>query len=168
MKCEDLLPSLETGGPLRRMRARRHAARCPRCSPVCAAFGQVKRGLASPQPLSPRALRAWRQACGESSAPLPARAGRRMWIPLAGGLAAAGLVWIVIGRFARPEAKDTRPVPPAAGDAVVEVIDPATELARLAKAVDELDEQVQQLKEQAARRAAQHAVALAIDRFGRW
>ena len=36
MNCDDVLAALETGGPLQRRRARRHAAGCPRCAAVAA------------------------------------------------------------------------------------------------------------------------------------
>jgi hypothetical protein len=166
MKCEQTLVDLECGGPLRRLRARCHAMRCPRCAAVRTAFGEMKRRLAVLEPLSPEARRAWERASGSLPAGSPRSTGRRVWVPLTGGLAAAFLAVLVVGHLFWWKPGDVGQPPPSGS--VVEVIDPAEELTQLATALDALDAQVRQLKEEAGRQTARRAVASAIDRFGRW
>jgi len=166
MNCDDFLPALETGGCLRRMRARRHAARCPHCAAVYAAFTAMKQQLAAPEPLSGRARQLWEQAAGASTVQ---PSGRRRWVPLAAGLAAAACLLLLVVEWAvRPEPAGTRFVPQPLAKTVIEEIDPAGELSRLAAAAERLDKQLTRLQEQAARCDAQREVALTLDRFGRW
>src|SRR5262249_15629171 len=92
MNCEDLLPDLETGGLWRRMRARRHAARCPRCAVVYAKFLAAKVNLATPEPLPNYARELWKRAAVDA----PARFERQVrWAPSVACLAAAACLLIV-------------------------------------------------------------------------
>jgi len=65
MKCDDFLPAMETGGFLQRIRARCHAACCPKCAAVHAAFAVVKRQLAAPSPISAPMRQRWGQTLDE-------------------------------------------------------------------------------------------------------
>jgi len=179
MNCDDFLPSMETGGLVRRMRARRHAARCRRCAAVYAAFVSATQQWASPEPLSPCARHLWEQAAGELAVG-PFR--WRRWMPLAAGLAAACVVLLAVAMvlrkgFIAPPPREVAPRPsevPAApipqrlaGD-VIEQLDPAEELSRLAAAARQLDAQLQRLRHEAERIDAQRQLAVTLDRFGRW
>src|SRR5207244_1920411 len=62
MTCDDFLPALETGGFFERAAARRHAAHCPACARVFAAWQELQRELASAPPLSDRERALWTSA----------------------------------------------------------------------------------------------------------
>ena len=53
-RCEEVVAALATGGPIRRWRARRHAARCPRCAAAREELRQVALTLADVPPLTAR------------------------------------------------------------------------------------------------------------------
>ena len=172
MKCDHFLAALETGGFVERMQARRHAARCPRCAAVRAALAAAKQQLRTCEPLSPHARQLWRQAAGEAAV-RPSR--HRTWIPLAAGLATAvGVLLFIVATAGR---KEPLPTPPPAGLAhsdtspvreVVDDVDSASELARLAATVERLDADLQRLRHQAERLEARQQVAMTLDEFGRW
>jgi hypothetical protein len=172
MKCDRFLAALETGGLVERMQARRHAARCPRCAAARAALAAVKQQLGTCEPLSPRARQLWRPAAGEKAA-RPSR--RRIWMPLAAGLAtAAGVQLFIVATGVR---KEPLPAPPPAtvvhSDAplateVVGEVDSGGELVRLAAEVERLDADLQRLRHQAERLEARQQVAMTLDEFGRW
>jgi len=183
MKCADLLSYLETGGPLRRMQARRHAARCPRCAGILAAFDGAKRQLADVEPLSPRERHLWTQAVDASAeeADGGVRLGpmeeqrrsrrapvARRWVPAAAGLVAACLALSLIGPLVWHSSARREPGPAPVAEITVERLTPAAEWSAFAANVERLQEQVQRLKEQAARRQAGQAVVLVLDRYGRW
>jgi hypothetical protein len=65
MKCDDFLPAMETGGSLQRIRARIHAAWCPKCAAVLAAFAAVKRQLATPSAISLQMRQTWDKSLDE-------------------------------------------------------------------------------------------------------
>lgn len=166
MNCDDFLPALETGGCLRRWQARRHAARCSRCAAVYEVFTTMKQKLAVPEPLSPRARKLWEQAA-DASVMQPS--GRRLWMPLGAGLAAAACLMLFVVQWAvRPEPAGTRFTPQPFVETLVEEVNPAGELSFLAAATERLDMQLKLLQEQAARCDAQREVALTLDRFRRW
>ena len=73
--------------------------------------------------------------------------------------------------------KEPLPTPPPGGLAqsdappvteVVDDVDSASELARLAATVQRLDADLQRLRRQAERLEARQQVALTLDQFGRW
>ena len=101
MNCDNFLPALETGGLVRRMLARCHAARCPRCAGVQAAFRAAKQRLAAAEPLSLRARQLWERAAGEVDL---RPSTRRVWIPAAAGLGVATCILLVVVAIAtRPK-----------------------------------------------------------------
>jgi hypothetical protein len=176
MNCDDFLPELETGGLVRRMLARCHAARCPRCAAVRAAFTATKQQLALPEPLSPRARRLWERAAGEAALRTP---GGRRWIAAAatglGVAASIGVLLLIVDLAARnradapqPPPAVTRPMPEPRNTTTIEEIDPAEELARLAAAVERLDKDLQTLRHEAERLDARQQIAVTLDRFSRW
>jgi hypothetical protein len=176
MNCDDFLPELETGGLVRRMLARRHAARCPRCAAVGAAFGAAKQRLVTPEPLSPLARQLWERAANEATW---RPSGGRRWIAAAAtGLGVAAsigvLLWIVdLTAWSRSVAPQpapalTRPIPQPRNATTVDEIDPAEEMARLTAAVDRLERDLQTLRLKAERLDARQQIAVTLDRFSRW
>src|SRR2546421_2645577 len=106
MNCDDFLSSLETGSPLRRWRAHRHAQRCPKCAAALAMLDQVKQALApstDEATLPPRLRRRWMavaQAKASSAAPESSSDSDDLrplpiWLSWTGALAA--IVLVVIG-----------------------------------------------------------------------
>lgn len=173
MNCDDFLVAQETGGFLARRRARRHAARCPRCAALAAKFATAKQALATPEPLSPRARSLWKGAAEEPAARTPLFKKRAV---LAGGLAATACVALLVFKLAGPKPGGTpTPEPHIATDTtrtlsktVVEVIDPKQELDRLTMAVDRLDADMKKLRLDAERMEARGQVAMAFERFEKW
>ncbi len=172
MNCDRFLAALETGGFVERMQARCHASRCPRCAAVRAALAVAKQQLITCEPLSPHAEQLWRQAVGEAAV---RSSSQRTWIPLAAGVAvAAGVLLFLVATAVR---KEPLPTPPPAGVArsdslpareVVDEVDSAGELARLAVTVERLDADLQRLRHQAERLDARQQVATTLDQFGHW
>src|SRR5262245_63402843 len=93
MNCNEFLPKLESGGAIGRWRARRHAARCPRCAAVYTALQAATEELSAVEPLSQHARELWMRAARES-APVPIRAMR--WLPAVACLATAACVLVMV------------------------------------------------------------------------
>jgi hypothetical protein len=198
MNCDEFLPALETGGPLRRRLARRHAAGCPRCAAVAARLAAVKRQWADTPPLGPQERMLWEGAAvgdpGIRNLSLPAprrplsipyaRHGWHAWAAAACVLLVVSLVVSLVVRHQGvnvaigpqpqpPPTKTTRTTsqtsqPPSLGPVRVEAVDGLGELENLATAVDRLDVQMQELRRNAERAEARTQVASALDRFGHW
>jgi hypothetical protein len=94
MTCDQFLASLVAGGPLRRRRARRHAARCARCAEIQAQVQSIARELSEVAPLTAaqRALWTAASAAKPEGSQGPAR-GRPAWLAVA---AAAVVIFIAI------------------------------------------------------------------------
>jgi hypothetical protein len=173
MNCDNFLPALETGGFVRRIQARRHAARCPRCAAVRAAFAAAKRQLAAVEPLSPRARQLWERAGGYVTMQ-PSR--HRLWMPAVAWLGAAACVLLLIMEVViRRDSIVPQPKPDVTHSnarpldrEVVEEIDPMEGLSRLAAAVNRLDAELQRLQHKSELLNARQQVALTLDRFGHW
>ncbi len=75
MKCERAMVLLATGTALGRMRARRHAARCPSCVTQIARTARIANVLTTLEPLTPAQRALWTSA---STDPLPT-AKPRFW-----------------------------------------------------------------------------------------
>jgi len=159
MKCEDFLPDLETGSPWRRMQARRHAVRCPRCAAVYAALTAAKARLATPEPVSPRARELWNRAA-RSTVTVPDR--RRRWVPAVACLVTAACLLIIfvgpdlwvrpngnlmVNTGRSPDSIVTSPV-------TVSELDPVSDLSQLDDAASQLDAQLNSLRATAQRLAA--------------
>ena len=170
MKCEDFLPDLETGSLWRRIRARRHAAHCPRCASVYAAFRAVKIRLATPEPLSRSAHEIWNQAAID--APVQFQRPVR-WAPAVAGLAAAACLLIVFigpavwGPTGKIGGGGTQDTVTTSRTTVIEV-DLLGEFSELADAAVRLDDELESLQTLAQRRDAQRDVLLALNRYQTW
>ena len=172
MNCDDFLPAIETGGLLARLRARRHAAECARCSKVYAEFTTLKRqwSNAAPPPLAPRQRQMWKNAATVESGSAPSRLG---WITFAGGLAAVG-VCVVIFIVVRPARELVKVEPPPlpsrtiVSDVTVTDLVPAREFDALSDAVDQLDADLVKLRRDAQRLEARQELAMTLERFGTW
>jgi hypothetical protein len=170
MKCEDFLPDLETGSLWRKMRARRHAARCPRCASVYAAFRAVKIRLATPEPLSRSAREIWIRAAVNT----PVQVERQVsWAPAMACLAAAACLLIVfIGPAVWRPNEDigggrTQDIVTTSGTTVIEV-NPIGEFSELADAAVRLDDELESLQKLAQHRDVQREVLLALNRYQTW
>ena len=173
MNCNNFLPALETGGFVRRIQARRHAARCPRCAAVHAALAAAKRQLAAAEPLSPRAERLWRQAVGEATV-RPAR-GNAWKMVTAGAVSVVCLVMVfllAISKYinnsptpasqptvARNESRSLSPI-------TVEEIDTTEGLAYQADEVRRLDVELKSLQQVIEKKSVQRQIAAVLERFG--
>jgi hypothetical protein len=172
MNCEEFLPALETGGLWRRMRARRHAAGCPRCAAVYAAFRAAKIRLATPEPLPRYAREIWNRAAIDA----PVRFDRRVrWTPAVACLAAAACLLIVfVGPAVWEHVKNvvndggrSQETVTISTTSVIEV-DPIGEFSELAEAAGRLDGELESLRMVAQRRDAQREVMLALNQYGTW
>lgn len=74
IRCEEVVAALTTGGPIRRRRALRHAARCPRCAAARDELRQVAEALADVPSLTVAQCRLWVAAAGDETAAEPSRA----------------------------------------------------------------------------------------------
>jgi len=97
-RCVDVVAALATGGPIRRWRATRHAARCPRCAAVRDELRQAAEALADVSPLNAAQRRLWVAAAEDEIPTVPLWA---CWLrpALAGVLAAVivgaiGVWWV--------------------------------------------------------------------------
>jgi hypothetical protein len=93
MKCEDLWLWAETGNVLRRLSARRHAARCPRCRESLAKLNAIKHELATSEPPSLEQRRLW-ERCTASPVAFPA--GRKHRALVAQGFALVAAVAVAV------------------------------------------------------------------------
>ncbi len=90
MNCERAMELLATGSALGRLRARRHAARCPRCGADALRLTRLAEALAAVEPLTAAQRSLWTSA---STEPRPYKA-REFW-PRRVRLAASAAVCIV-------------------------------------------------------------------------
>lgn len=117
-RCKESVAAMATGGPFRRWRAMRHAARCLRCAAVQDELRQVAEALAEVAPLTAAQRRLWAAAGRDEFTAEPARAWRYQPV-LAGALAALILVgvgawWVSRLPSLRPGAPDIASVLPSA------------------------------------------------------
>lgn len=120
--CAQFAADLAAGGPVRRWRARRHAARCPRCASVRDGLRRVVRALAEAPPLTAAERRLWTAVADGEGRAEPARESRFFRPALAGALAVA-----VVGVFGGWWA--SRPVERRSGPPAVTRVDPLRSVA---------------------------------------
>jgi hypothetical protein len=168
MKCDDFLPALETGGFLRRLQARGHAAGCRRCAAVHAAWTAAKRQLAIAEPLSPRTRQLWQRAVSERCVQPETRRTGTVAAWLAGATCVLAFLTGVAVRQdffppgSIPGGTDVNSPPEAE---VVGEINSPTELSGLTAAVDRLDAELQGLQRLAERENAQQQIAATLRQF---
>jgi hypothetical protein len=173
MNCDNFLPFLETGGPLRRLQARRHAARCPRCGLIYSKFSAVKQQLAAPDELTTHVRQLWHRAAHDSAVQ---PAWRHPWAPVVVALATAACVMVAVirlgirdGNQRNDRVKDiafssSRVLSPTT---VVE-LDPTAEIVELAAAADQLYAELRTLRDLVERLDAEREVAMTLTRYGQW
>ncbi len=107
------MAALATGGVIRRWRARRHAARCPRCAAARDELRRVAEALADVPPLTDSQRLRWVVAAWDETAEEPPRV---WWFrpALAGALAAVVLIAVEAWWVFRPV--DLRKGPPSVVD----------------------------------------------------
>jgi hypothetical protein len=71
IRCEEVVAAMATGGPIRRWRARRHAARCTRCATARDELKRVAETLADVAPLTLAQRRLWVAAAGDEISKVP-------------------------------------------------------------------------------------------------
>ncbi len=173
MNCDDFLTAQETGGYLARPAPAAMLLDARACAALRAKFAGVKLELASPEPLSARARRLWKDAASETARQAPPR---RNWIFIAGGLAAAACVVLLVVKLAGHKPGDLTPSPPRdfviqtpqVTESTITVVAPADELAELSEAANQLDVQLKQLRLEAQRMDARRQVAMTLERFEKW
>jgi hypothetical protein len=130
MRCDKVLPALVTGGFFGRWRARRHAARCPRCATVINDLENLVGELSAVPALTPAERQLWLRACDD--VPSVSRSWPRLIRP---ALAAAVIAAVVIpgGMWL-----SSRPVSIKSSPAVVTVVDTKVTRAESLREVDEI------------------------------
>jgi hypothetical protein len=130
MKCEKVIPALVAGGFLGRWRARRHAARCPRCATVINDLENLVGELSAVPALSPAERQLWLRAGDQ--VPAVSRFWPRLARPaLAAAVVAAVVIPVGMWLNSRPVHKKSRP-------AVVTVVDTKVTRAESLREVDEI------------------------------
>ena len=71
MKCDDVLTSLESGGPIRRYFARKHLSRCQECTAVTQHFLMFRQELSQPVQVQPKDRLTWQRATGNEVEVVP-------------------------------------------------------------------------------------------------
>jgi hypothetical protein len=141
--CETVVAALATGGPIRRWRALRHAARCPQCAAARDELRQVAEALVGVPLLTPAQRRLW-----VAAAEAEITVSTRTWLfrpVLVGALAAvvlgaAGIWWASHPRDLRPRPSDIAAVDPSAikGETLRDVEVLRGDVVALARELDDL------------------------------
>jgi len=159
MNCEQCLAYLETGSLWQRFRARQHASKCPQCARAIEALAELKRDLATCEPLTPDQVRLWQRA-----APQTVSQSTVQWP-----------VWqLTFGRAAVVVASSLalsffffwngwRPPPELA-----QKIDPVPELTQLHDKLDTLEAEIANLSTKAELSDVHQQVLAMIDTYKRW
>jgi hypothetical protein len=108
-RCEKVVAAMATGGPFRRWRAMRHAARCPHCAAARDKLRQVALALADVPPLTDAQRRLWAAAAVTEFTAEPARA---WWLRPAMAGAFATVILIAAGVWWASRPWKLRPAPP--------------------------------------------------------
>ena len=186
MRCEDFLSSLETGGFVKRLLARRHAARCRRCTEAAAAIERLTQELAKSEPLTRELRQCWVQAASgvQQAANGPQRDARklrdqpfvmRQWPKLAVAAAAAAAVvlaivlWPKSGDERSTEPPNWSPGPEASVSAIRTVqVEPADALARLDAEIANAEAEIAALIDRVERMQASRQAGELLAAYGRW
>lgn len=170
MRCDEVLAALETGGPMRRRAARRHAARCVPCARAVAGWLALRQGLAEAPPLTDRHEQLWIAAIepvGESP-PRPA------WRVAAVALAACALLaagyWLLGGRE-RPRPDGPLPAPPVANRIEVDPIEVRSVVAALTpleRRLDQVEQELAALSRRAELSDARRETEKLLDTYRHW
>ncbi len=182
MRCDQFLPSLESGHRLRRAAARRHAEQCASCRAAAAMLDQVKAELTAAEPLPPALRQDALSIADERSEVLTLRSEalptsssastRSLCLAaLAASIFAAAVAWIVWqGRRSdeMAEPRDPRPALEQLGEngrdvrhigpITIVTIEPSQELDALAGEVAKLTVTLRQATAEAERLAVQQAL----------
>ncbi len=143
-RCEQVVAALATGGAIRRWRALRHAARCPRCAAARDELTQIAETLGEAPPLTVAQRRLWVAVAGDVIAAMPSRAN---WFrPALAGLLAA-VVLVAVGAWWAFRPVDLPNGPPVIAEvepsdvrqeAVQDVVGLRGEVVALAQELDDL------------------------------
>jgi hypothetical protein len=180
MNCHDVLPWLETGGPLRRRRAARHLRDCPKCRAAEQALAALKSELGVVPPLSAELHQRWIETADtpvEVVRTQPAKNRRLMWSSVAVAaclLIAVGIV-VLVGHFGNHE---NRPTPPQlvvndggtrrVGEIKIIEVNPATEFARIDERLGDMQADVAGMAQDAQRLFAQQQIERLLTDHRNW
>jgi hypothetical protein len=156
MRCNQFLPALTTGGVIRRWRANRHAARCPRCGPIRVEIRQLETDLSAVPTLTSAQRALWTAvADGHPAVGLPSF--WRLSPRLAAAAALVAMLAFLAWQQARPPVVRTAPVTaPVMAD---------RELDGLRANLDQLDHELANLRRQADLLDARREVDALAARF---
>jgi hypothetical protein len=178
MNCHDVLPWLETGGRLQRLRAARHLRGCPKCQAAEQALSELKTELAAAPPLSAELRQRWLDAADspvDIVRAAPRRRRRVVWL----SAAIAAILLIAVGIAVRaihpwnqgedvnhPEIAsiDRRHV----GEIIITEIDPETEFARIDEHLAQLQGDIADLSLDAQRLMAEQQIARLLADHRNW
>jgi hypothetical protein len=172
MKCSKFLGHLETGGRMRRIAARFHAMRCPRCAAAREALAEAKRVLASAAPLSDHQRRLWIQAGCGAPTKQPLRR-RRIAIAMAATVAVGVFIAVAVALWpkrqtpAASEIAQVRLQPPAVATTMHE-LDTAAAFTRLEGDVVQLQSELDRLGRDAALLDARQRVTKILTKYSDW
>lgn len=174
MNCDDFLPAMETGGPIRRLQARRHRARCPRCAAAYVAFERAKTALARHPPVTAEARAVWSDAMMRPRS-VSSRSPRMQLIMAGVATTAAAVVVVCVlvlsgrGRQPHPRGVDRAMSFADSAEAVtVTAHDPGEEFTLLALAVEKLSHEIDALEARVQRRGARNETAVLLHQYDRW
>lgn len=174
MNCDTFLADLETGELLQRRRARGHARICPQCAAALAALNATREEMAAAPPLPPEMRRLWARAA-ETNVVRPLERRRRVNLMIVvAATTCLFLLYLGLGlqkpKQAPIEKQMTEHTNVQEIDSAARgvVIDPASEFAGLAAAVDELEGELKEVAQLAERREAERQFAVLLKRVEVW
>jgi hypothetical protein len=171
MKCDDFLPSLETGSIWQRARALWHARGCHRCAGARENLRRLQQELSRNESISPYQRRLWEQALPEDVVQHTFVWSRVRW-----GLAAAIVLVVATTtttllwrnpRTPRDQGPNVVGVDKASG-VIVRMVDPAMELASLETKLTALEAELAEVPGQVERAEVQQQVAAMIQTYSTW
>jgi hypothetical protein len=130
MKCDKVLSALASRGSFGRWRARRHAARCPRCATVANELGIIVEELSAVPLLTAADRQLWLSACENAS---PLTVARPHFVRPAFVGAVAALILLSMGTWLSWHSVSWKTSP-----TVVLVVDPEVAKASSLREVDEI------------------------------
>jgi hypothetical protein len=166
MKCDDFISAYETGSALRRLRARLHARRCPKCAATRDWLCQVRSGLIETAELTPFHRRVWeRAAVDDGPRPVLRSAVAPRWAIAGGATLAAVVVIAIVLSLPRKSGLNhgniaVKSQPPSGSAIVTSPLQvAASEIAEIQVGLDQLAKDLDHLAEEAARLEARRALS---------
>ena len=154
MKCDDVLASLEAGGPIRQYFARRHIAKCEGCAAAAQQLSLLKRQLGEPVQVQTKDRLIWQHVAGNEVEVEPAWSFATPQFAALASLTAALLVIAGFVLWERSTQDLDRPEAVAQGSNAVQVTAwPAyssLELAEMETGLDRISDDLRRLERPAS------------------